>query len=506
MAKIDWRERYVLNTTASFLAFGARIVTGFILFGRYVNTLDDASFGFWSVLWSMLAFSTLFEFGLGVAVKRMVARSQTEEASSELSVFFPTAFWTNVAISIVLGCAGWVLTETILDWFQEVSPLRRPEYASAFRVFVVGAVLMMPMGLFSECLLGLQQQALNEFVRVGFMLLSFGASLYALSAGYPLSVLVAIPLFTHILMALVFAILVFQRIKGLSLNPFHWSWLAMKDELGFSLTAYANMVGTVLMRQADRLILGRMLGLATGVTPFQPGRRVGELFTHFSRQSVRAFIPAAAHLHGAGEKEQLKDFYLRVVRLSFIIITPVMMIGLAYMREGIAVLVQGKPMPENVYSLGQILLLGFYLVELFTVGPESIFMMIGKERLPVRALWVRLLLVVIIGIVLTNVFGVIGMAWAMVLAAALSGFAFLLIPTLRELKCGWLDYLHNLTHGTGSAFAVLALILVVLLEFFPTAADGSILPLCWRGAVATVPVYLLLWPHIARTWREKPVV
>ena len=140
--------------------------------------------------------------------------------------------------------------------------------ALAYTVFFVGMAIIFPTGVFTEVLRGMQRYDWVNGAMVVGNLINFGALWYAIETGMSLSTLMVISLATTLLPNLISAALAFIHLKGLSLNPAHFSWAGLKPHIGFSVAAYLITCSNMITGKSDQLVVGFVVGVA-GVALYQ---------------------------------------------------------------------------------------------------------------------------------------------------------------------------------------------------------------------------------------------
>ena len=130
MATEVWRKNFWRNAATNYVNIIVRIGSGLVLFRLLFQHLEHERFGYYSLLWSLFGYAILLDFGLGVAVQKVVAQKAASGDLPALNRLVTTIVWSFAAIGLacfLIFAAGRGL---FLDWIH-VAPENRAGWASA---------------------------------------------------------------------------------------------------------------------------------------------------------------------------------------------------------------------------------------------------------------------------------------------------------------------------------------------------------------------------------------
>lgn len=99
--------------------------------------LGLARFGLVGLTWTAVGIFSLFDFGLGRALTRMVADRLTGGAEEEIGDLVWTANWLLLGLTTVLAVAGFLAAPAIVDFGLHVAPDLRAEAVGVVRLIAV---------------------------------------------------------------------------------------------------------------------------------------------------------------------------------------------------------------------------------------------------------------------------------------------------------------------------------------------------------------------------------
>lgn len=274
-----------------------------------IRGLGVDRFGLLTLAWMVIGYFSLFDFGLGRALIKLVSEALGENRPGEI----PKLVWTALALMALLGIIGAAMMFMLSAWLV-TSVLKVPENLqteglNSFRVLAFSV----PIVIFATGLRGIleayQRFDLVNLVRMPLGILTFVAPLAVLPFSSRLDVIVTALLGVRILLCIVNAIMCERVVPGL-LRRFAFSSRLVKPMLRFGGWMTVTNVISPVMVYMDRFLIGGVLGLAAVayyVTPYEvvtkllvfPGALVGVLFPMFSA-GLATDRPEAARLFRRG--------------------------------------------------------------------------------------------------------------------------------------------------------------------------------------------------------------
>src|SRR6058998_283926 len=86
------------NSLSNYIFLVLRLGLGLVMFRLIIQSLTPEEFGFWALLWSVLGYGILLDFGFGFTAQKRVAELSAHQKWDELSRVLSTIFFSYVAI------------------------------------------------------------------------------------------------------------------------------------------------------------------------------------------------------------------------------------------------------------------------------------------------------------------------------------------------------------------------------------------------------------------------
>jgi O-antigen/teichoic acid export membrane protein len=311
------RRSITRNTMLNMAGLGIPLVVGVSVMPIIVRSLGETRFGLLGLTLALLEYSSLFNFGLGLATTKHVAERLARNDREVSPVIVG-----SVLSQVVLGCVGAALfalaAPLLVNQVFVIPDGMKTEALSVFRVLA----LMIPATLLLISLRGILEGAhrfdLSNAIRIPASVASFVIPAAAASAGYSLPAIMLMLLATRLVVCVITIAAVRRALPGLRWAlPEDWSMLQPLLAFGGWMSV-SNIVSPLLI-YLDRFLLGALVGLAAVAyytAPFDgvirllivPGSLVGALF------------PSVSGMNAVGDAESLTRVFSKAVRNIWLIL------------------------------------------------------------------------------------------------------------------------------------------------------------------------------------------
>ncbi len=382
MTNDEVKRHIYRNSISNYVFLVIRLGLGAVLFRLIYQELPKEEFGYWSVLWSMLGYGILLDFGFGFTAQKRVAELKVKGEWDRLSRVLSTIFYAYVGIAVAIMLGGWVVAPGIVGVLR-ISPENVGPFTDIMRVFLVGIGLAFPLGIFPEILRGQQRICLANYLQLGSYLASFVLILISITYNWGLLWLFVISLGGTLMADLLCGFFALRDMPKVTLAPRLFSRAMIHETTRFSVYAYVTTLTTVILTRTDQIVISTGLAVAA-VAIYQAGAKVAEMYGGFALQIAETLSPAAAHFHATGDRSMLRDLLVNGTRFTGLLATPLYLCS-AFFLTGILRILTGESLGgSETYWVGQILLLWTYVMVITQSVTKRIFMMCGHER---RLMW-----------------------------------------------------------------------------------------------------------------------
>lgn len=366
------------NLFSNYVRIALQMVIGLLTFRILFQGLSAEEFGFWVLLWSLMKYGKLFDFGFGFTVQKRVAELSVKKDWEGLTKIMTTVLYMYLLISVGMLLVAFTSSQAIVNLLQ-ISPANREYFKEILVYFFVWIGLSYPLGVFPEVLVGQQRISLLNTIISTNVAITFLFVLLVMHYSLGLKML-----FTVVLAGLTLANIVagYFALNNLQLGGF-WpkliSWKTFRETVGFSLYSYCNTTSFIFIENFDRLLISISLSVAH-LPIYQAGSKMGEVLANFTKQFSDTLSPASAHLHAMGDKKSLKDLLTTAMRYNLIISTPLYLLFVFYMTDLLRLLTGEKHPGWEIYLVGQLLCFTQYNALITHSVAIRIFMMSGHEK------------------------------------------------------------------------------------------------------------------------------
>ena len=493
MTSADVKRHIYRNSISNYAFLVVRLGLGAILFRLIYQALPKEDFGFWSVLWSMLGYGILLDFGFGFTAQKRVAELCVKRDWDRLSRVLSTIFYTYVAVALGIITVGYYVAPFIIHALAGVSPHNVPHYTKILRVFLVGIGIAFPLGMFPEMLRGQQRICLANNLQLLSYLVSFTFMLLGVANHWDLIWLFVFSLGGTLLGDFLCGLAAMRKMPRVYLSPSLFSRGMIRETTRFSVYAYVTTLTTVILTRTDQIVISTGLALAA-VAVYQAGAKVSEMFSGFALQIAETLSPAAAHFHARGDRAELRDLLVNGTRFTVLFATPMYLCCVFFLPAILRILTGAKLGGTETYWVGQILLLWIYMTVLTQSCTKRIFMMCGHEK---RLMWFGLgeaamNLGLSVALVLTFK-NVICVALGSLIATFFFGWFFIWPWAAREAGIGGWKLARAVIFPAWIACGPL-IVFISLIRFLPRFSSADSFGMFFlEGAIAAVVSAIGLW-------------
>src|SRR5437773_10725967 len=114
-------SRLAWNSVLNLIGQGIPFLAAFFAIPPLIRGLGTDRFGVLTLAWVVIGYFSLFDFGFGRALTKLVA----EKLGARQNEDVPGLFWTSLTLMVVFGCVGSVVMAALSPWMVH-SVLRIP--------------------------------------------------------------------------------------------------------------------------------------------------------------------------------------------------------------------------------------------------------------------------------------------------------------------------------------------------------------------------------------------
>jgi len=372
-AKPRLKRSIVANTAMNGIAQFASLFSTLVFFPLLVSAFGAAEYGVYVIAASVAGFALLFDFGIGASTVRLVAHRASLEDADGLAMVIATSFALLLALGVVLGAAIALIGVVAGELFR-VTPEQAGLLHTLLLISAASQLWYWPSSVSIHALSGLERYDIVARTSLGVTVANVGAVGLVLLFGWgPIGLMIAGTLV--MIGASLVNLRALYRVKPCGPIAVAPSRSVAHDILRGGLPIFfAGVAGFLNREQADRLIVGIMIGPA-GVTLYEVAAKLSMLVSQVTILATSAILPVASGYAARGDAAALKDLFLRGSRYISLAVAPI----------AVALLVLADPFISAWFGPGfsasvpvaQLLIFAQVFVPLYQIGDP---ILIGKGR------------------------------------------------------------------------------------------------------------------------------
>ncbi|TMD84619.1 MAG: hypothetical protein E6I74_02270 [Chloroflexi bacterium] len=295
-----------------------------------VRGLGESAYGVFVLVSVLLSYVAFLDLGLTPAVVRSIAVHYAAGDDERLSRVAGTA----LSLLLALGILGAALLAWLAPFIVHSVLNVPPELSEAARIVLditaVGFACNMILTLFGAIPQGLQRLDLFTVRTVVLTTANAAVQIAAVKLGGGLIWVAGLTVAVNVASLLLFVVVARQLLPGVSFRPRLDRW-ALRELGSFGLMRFLNQGSGQVVFQLDRLIIAAFLPIRA-VTLYSVPLSIAQKFTTVQLIFSGAFFPAASELHSVQETERLRRLYISSLKLSLVMVLPLVVLVAAFAR------------------------------------------------------------------------------------------------------------------------------------------------------------------------------
>ncbi len=471
------KRQFAKNLGSNWAVYAASAIISFFLMPYILAEIGQAALGVWILVGSFSGYLGLFDFGIGFAVVRYVARYQSTGETRQRNEILATAFYLACLLSLLVVAATLYIGLNAGSFFDIPDNLIGSSRAV---IFLIGFSIAIgfPLSIFSEALGGgLWRYDLSNKVAFLTALIRTGLTVLFLELGWGLAGLGLAALIGSLLGYLWRMKMLFALMPDLSIRPGLVGWGVVKRISHYSFFSFLLVLSGRLAFYSDSFIVGFYRGVED-VAIFGIAAKLTEYARQLIFTMTRLFSPVASRYDPETDRASLRRIFYDGSRLHLLFSLP-LSLALFFWGGVLIRLWVGDAFKASAAVL-QVLLLGHIVSFLQGIGGE-ILLGVGRHRTFAVLSMLSAVINIALSIILIQHFGLIGVAWGTTIPLTLLSVAYLPAATLRLVGGNLSGFI---TKVLGPAFG--AAILPGILIIYSSTRIGTIYEMLMWGAVVGV--------------------
>jgi len=309
------------NTVWNLAGNGLPFLLGVITIPYLIKHIGVESFGILTLIWGLIGYFSLFDFGLGRALTQQVAARLVSDDRKNIPHLVKSGILFTACAGLLGGLLLLILAQPLASTWLNVSPVLQSETMRCFLISALGIPLTTIATGLRGVLEAYEDFKVVNFVRIGLGVASFGLpALCVMFISTSLVWIVISLVATRLLVLLAFVMLVNQKLAEQWWKS-HSSSSDVKNLLSFGVWMTVSNIISPLMVTADRFVISATLGAAAVAYYTVPFEALIRVLIIPTAVSVSLFPRLAGQF--ATDINKARALYYRSIKIVALTLMPI---------------------------------------------------------------------------------------------------------------------------------------------------------------------------------------
>jgi len=372
------------NTLFNLLGNVAPMLVALFFIPPLIKGLGVERFGILSIAWMIIGYFSLFDFGIGRGLTKIIAERIGLNQTDQISKIFWTSLFLMMSISLLIAIILLFFITSLTEIFN-ISEHLKQESEYIFYILALSIPLVTTMAGLKGVLEAYQKFAVINIMKTFLGILTFLGPLIVLIITNSLFWIVVFLIFTRVIIWMLYLIQCLNANKSIR-KEIKIDFNSVRPVLRFSIWITVANIFVPFMFYSDRFLIGALISAAAityYVTPYEvitklmliPDALSGVLFPVFSASFL-------------SKPDIAKKIFLRGAKFIFLILYPIVFLVTTFSFEGIEFWL-GEKFAQTSSFILQLLAVGV-MMNCISLIPTNFFQGIGKPKIPTIIILIEL--------------------------------------------------------------------------------------------------------------------
>jgi len=414
----------------------AIVITPIIL-----SLVGKAEYGLYSLVYSMMAYFSVLDFGFGNAMIRYISKCKAENNDDKnVNSLFLILYSCIAIITLILGVIAYFNLDILFG--ETLTKTELNKAGIMMIICILGTAISFPLSIFNSYVLANEKFVFLKVVNLLRILFYPIVIIPLLLLGFKsitmITVYTLLNLFSHIS----YGIYAIKKLKmKLTLKIKNIDFSIFKEIISYSFFIFLNIIVDTVFNNTDQVILGAVSG-TVAVSIYSVANQIKTANSSFSTAISGLFLPKITKLVTLNKKEEINKIFITVSKIQLYIMLLILS-GFFIFGKLFITLWVGNDYIDAYYIT--LILIGFSIVPLTQNIGVSVLQAMNKHKF--RSIMYILIAVVnvVVSIPLARDYGGIGAALGSALANVLGQFITMNIYYYKVAKLNIPLYWKNFT-------------------------------------------------------------
>jgi O-antigen/teichoic acid export membrane protein len=469
------------NALSGVVGFAWPILLALVSMPYIVHKLGNDAYGVLALVTSVLGFFAFLDLGVTNASVKYMAEAYAHGDVEKINKIVGSSLVVYLIAGGTGACVIALMTNTLVQRILKIPAGYIADSTFAFYVASCGFLLNMVLGVFAAVPKAVQRYDVATKVNISVSTSLTLLTVLTLYLGYGLREVVILNFFSSLASLAVYMLVAKNLVREISIRVC-FDLVTFKKLFSFGAYSLLVTISATILFQLDRILIGTFAGAAQ-VAFYAVPASIAFRIHGFVASIMGVVFPLCSELHATGQKEKLRELYIKASRYSFIIGISIAM-PLVVLSSEVMKYWMGE---EYGHKSGLVLMLlasSSFFASLSTI-PALLLDGIGKPRVNAFFAVLSALLNIMLCLLLIPRYGITGAALAN-LANFVMVVLYLVTVDVRILHIGLFRFVVEIWSRPLVTALVHGLITTFIIAPFITGLETLI-----AGLVASVGVFYL---------------
>ena len=399
----------------TYLTNACNIIISMLITPIILKFVGAQEYGLYSLIYSMMAYFSVLDFGFGNAMIRYISKYKAENKDDKnINSMFLIIYFLIGLIAIIIGTIVYFNLNSIFGKSLTTQELEKINIMMI--IFLINVALSFPLSVFDSYVMANEKFIFLKVINLLKIILYPIVILPLLIFGFKSITMVIVFTSLNLLSHICYAIYSLIKLKmKITLNIKKINFSIFKEIIGYSFFIFLTLIVDTVFNNTDQVILGVVSG-TTAVSIYSVANQIKNANNNFSTAISGLFLPNITKLFAKNETKKISDTFIKISRIQLYIMLLILS-GFFVFGKNFINLWVGKGY-EDVYYI-VLLLIGFGIVPMTQNIGISVIQAMNKHRFRSVVYCFIAILNVGISIPLAKIYGGIGTAIGSALANVL---------------------------------------------------------------------------------------
>lgn len=397
------------GATLNYIIIFLNTVLGLCYTPYMIHMLGQNEYGLYSLVSSIIAYLTIFDFGFGNAIVRYTSKYIAEGKLRQQWELFGTFLLVYSVIGFIALCIGVALYFNIDGLFGNTMNAGDIQQAKIMMLMlIINLALTFPFSMFGSIITAHEDFVFQKIATIARIILSTVTIIALLHFGYKAVAMVVVQtVFNLSVLFINFLYCKFKLRIKLIFGKFDWNLI--KEITIYSFWLFLNAIMDRIYWGTGQFVLGALIG-TTAVAVFSVAILLQSMYMSFSTSISNVLLPRVTTMVTNNHSAQtISDLFIRTGRIQCIIMTYVLCGFIVFGQ--IFINFWAGPDYKNSYPITLIFFITLFIPLIQNTG---ITILQARNQMKFRSILYCVISVVslLLQICLAQTYGVLGCAWA----------------------------------------------------------------------------------------------